>query len=190
VPTKTSSSRKSSPARRTSGSPRPEVLVSAEKLARKTREIGRRIARDYAGKELVLVGVLKGAFIFMADLARAIDLPVSCDFLRVSSYKGKETTGSVRFEFDLTQSIEGKHVILVEDIVDTGITAAAVIAQLQAKKPASLALCALMRKPSREKVAVPIDYLGFTIPDRFVIGYGLDFDGRYRNLPYLGVLKA
>jgi hypoxanthine phosphoribosyltransferase len=166
------------------------VLVSAEQLAAKVRSLGARIRRDYAGREIVLVGVLKGAFIFMADLARAIELPVTCDFLRVSSYRGTESTGSVRFEFDLTQSIEGKHVILVEDIVDTGITAAAVLAQLQAKQPASLALCALMRKPSREKVAVPIDYLGFTIPDQFVVGYGLDYDGRYRNLPYLGVLKS
>ena len=166
------------------------MLVSVEQLATKVRSLGARIRRDYAGREVVLVGVLKGAFIFMADLARAIDLPVTCDFLRVSSYRGTESTGSVRFEFDLTQSIEGKHVILVEDIVDTGITAAAVLAQLQAKQPASLALCALMRKPSREKVAVPIDYLGFTIPDQFVVGYGLDYDGRYRNLPYLGVLKS
>ncbi len=169
--------------------PRPDVLVSAERIHRKVQEIGRRITRDYAGREVVLVGVLKGAFIFMADLARSIDLPVTCDFLRASSYRGTESSGEVRLEFDLTQSIKGKDVILVEDIVDTGITAAALLAQLKAKKARSLALCSLMRKPSREKVAVPIDYLGFTIPDKFVVGYGLDFDGRYRNLAYLGVLR-
>jgi hypoxanthine phosphoribosyltransferase len=153
--------------------------------------LGRAIRADYRGRDLVLVGILKGSFIFMADLARAIDLPLTCDFMRVSSYgSGTTSNGTVKMDFDLSHPIRGKHVLLVEDIVDTGWTLAHVLKELRRKKPASLGLAALLQKPERTRVEVPIDYLGFTIPDRFVVGYGLDFDGRYRNLRHLAVLTA
>ncbi len=133
------------------------------------------------------MGVLHGSFIFMADLARAIGLPLTCDFLKVSSYAGTRSKGTVRFDFGPTRRIRGRHVILVEDIVDTGLTGRAVLDFLQARRPASLRLCALLRKVGRERVRVPVDYLGFTIPDVFVVGYGLDCDDCFRNLPYVGV---
>ena len=127
----------------------------------------------------------------MADLARAVDLPLTCDFLRVSSYgSGTVSSGAVRFELELARPIRGRHVLVVEDIVDTGLTASAVLAELRRRKPASLRLAALLQKPDRERVKVPIDYLGFRVPDRFVVGYGLDFDSKWRNLPYLGVLSG
>lgn len=163
-------------------------LIPERRLRLRVRALGRRIRRDYLGKDLVLVGVLKGAFVFMADLARAIDLPLRCDFLRVSSYTGTESNGSLRFEFDVTQPVKGKHVLLVEDVVDTGLTAAGVLEALRARKPASLRLCALLHKPSRAGLRLPIDYLGFEIPDRFVVGYGLDHEGLHRNLPYVAAL--
>jgi hypoxanthine phosphoribosyltransferase len=169
---------------------RPRPLVSERRLRARVRELGRRIAADYRGRELHLVGVLHGAFVFMADLARAIPLPLTCDFLRVSSYRsGTETSGSLRFELELARPVRGRHVLVVEDIVDTGLTATAVLAALRRRKPDSLRLCSLLHKPSRERAAVRIDYLGFTVPDRFVVGYGLDFDSRWRNLPYLGTLS-
>lgn len=167
------------------------VLIPERTLRQRVRELGRRISRDYRGKELVLVGVLKGCFVFMSDLGRAIELPVTFDFLRVSSYgSGTETSGTVRIEFDVTQPIRGKHVLLVEDIIDTGLTARSVLATLRSKRPASLRLCTLLHKPDRARVKIPIDYLGFTIPNEFVIGYGLDYAGRYRNLPYVAVLNG
>lgn len=167
------------------------VLIPEQAIRRRIRELGRQISRDYRGKELVLVGVLKGCFIFMSDLGRALGLPVTFDFLRVSSYgSGTETSGSVRIEFDVTQPIRGKHVLLVEDIIDTGLTARSVLATLRSKRPASLRLCTLLHKPDRTRVKIPIDYLGFTIPNEFVIGYGLDYAGRYRNLPYVAVLNG
>ncbi len=153
--------------------------------------MGRSIRADYKGRDLVVVGILKGSFIFMADLTRAIDLPLTCDFLRVSSYgSGTVSSGKVRMDFDLSHPIAGKHVLLVEDIVDTGWTLDHVLREIRRKRPASLKLAALLHKPDRTRVEVPIDYLGFTIPDRFVVGYGLDFDGRYRNLPHIAVLTA
>ncbi len=165
--------------------------ISERRLAARVRALGRSIRADYRGRDLVLVGVLKGSFIFMADLARAIDLPLTCDFMRVSSYGSRTTSsGSIKMEFDLSQPVKGKHVLLVEDIVDTGWTLDHVLKELRRKKPASLRLAALLHKPERTRVEVPIDYLGFTIPDRFVVGYGLDFDGRYRNLRHLAVLSA
>jgi hypoxanthine phosphoribosyltransferase len=167
------------------------ALISERRLRACVRALGRRIGREYRGRELVLAGVLKGSFIFMADLAREISLPLTCDFLRVSSYGwGTESTGDVRIEFDLTQPVKGKHVLLVEDIVDTGKTLGRVMEALRARGPASLRLCALLHKPARTVRRVPIDYLGFTIPDRFVVGYGLDLDGLHRNLPYIGVLNG
>jgi hypoxanthine phosphoribosyltransferase len=166
-------------------------FISARSLQARVRAMGRTIRADYRGRDLVLVGILKGSFIFMADLVRAINLPLTCDFMRVSSYgSGTVSNGRVRMEFDLSHPIRGKHVLLVEDIVDTGWTLDHVLRQLRRKKPASLRLAALLHKPDRTRVTVPIDYLGFKIPDRFVVGYGLDFDGRYRNLPHLAVLNA
>ncbi len=166
-----------------------QVLLSENKVRRRVQELGKEIARDYRGKELVLVGVLKGSFVFISDLGRAIDLPVTFDFLRVSSYQnGTKTSGTVRIDFDVTQPIRGKHVLLVEDIIDTGLTAKAVMDTLQSKRPASLKLCALLYKPDRARISTRIDYLGFTIPNEFVVGYGLDHAGRYRNLPCVAVL--
>jgi hypoxanthine phosphoribosyltransferase len=167
-----------------------EVRFSAEQIAARVRELGKQIAADYAGKEVVLVGVLKGSFIFMADLARAIDLPeLRVEFLGVQSY-GDETTSSgvVQITFDLTKPIDGKHVLIVEDIVDTGLTMDYLLDQMRTRHPASVKLCALLHKPSRAKKPCTIDYLGFTIPDLFVIGYGLDYAQKFRNLPYIGVL--
>ena len=166
-------------------------FISARRLQSRVAALGRTIRADYRDRDLVLVGILKGSFIFMADLARAINLPLTCDFMRVSSYgAGTASTGRVRMEFDLSHPIRGKDVLLVEDIVDTGWTLAHVIRELRRKKPSTLRLAALLHKPDRTRVTVPIDYLGFKIPDRFVVGYGLDFDGRYRNLPHLAVLNA
>jgi len=166
-------------------------FISERRLQARVRALGRAIRADYAGRDLVLVGILKGSFIFMADLARAIKLPLTCDFMRVSSY-GAETvsSGKIRMEFDLSHPVKGKDVLLVEDIVDTGWTLNHVLNELRRKKPASLKLAALLHKPARTRVEVPIDYLGFKIPDRFVVGYGLDFDGRYRNLRHVAVLNA
>ena len=166
-------------------------FITERRLQARVRALGRAIRADYRGRELVLVGILKGSFIFMADLARAIDLPLTCDFMRVSSYgSGTTSSGKIRMEFDLSHPIRGKDVLLVEDIVDTGWTLDHVLGELRKKKPSSLRLAALLQKPERARVKVPIDYLGFTIPDRFVVGYGLDFDGRYRNLRHLAVLDA
>jgi hypoxanthine phosphoribosyltransferase len=166
-------------------------LISAKRLQDRVRALGRAIRADYKGRDLVLVGILKGSFIFMADLARAINLPLTCDFMRVSSYgSGTVSSGRIRMEFDLSHPIRGKDVLLVEDIVDTGWTLDHVLRELRKKKPSSLRLAALLHKPDRTRVTVAIDYLGFRIPDRFVVGYGLDFDGRYRNLPHVAVLNA
>ncbi|MEY2667554.1 MAG: hypothetical protein RJA59_192 [Pseudomonadota bacterium] len=166
-----------------------EVLLPAERLRARVTEIGREITRDYQGKPLVLVGVLKGALVFLADLMRAIDLPVSLDFVGLSSYVGTRTSGTVELTSDLTRPIEGKHVILVEDIVDTGLTMQWLLRRLEERRPASLAVCALLVKPARARVVVPVRYRGFDIADEFVVGYGLDHEGRLRNLPFVGVVK-
>ena len=165
--------------------------ISAAQIAARVAELGAQITRDYADKELVLVGVLKGSFIFMADLARAIaKTDMRTEFLGVQSY-GDETSSSgvVQITFDLTKPIDGKHVLIVEDIVDTGLTMEYLLENLRTRHPASVRLCALLHKPSRVKKPCTIDYLGFTIPDLFVIGYGLDYAQNYRNLPYIGVLS-
>ena len=163
------------------------ALITERRLRARVRAIGRRIRRDYRGRDLVLVGVLKGSFVFMADLARAIGLPLMCDFMKISSYGSSTTSaGRLRFDFDVSHPLRGRHVLVVEDIVDTGYTAERALAEVRAKRPASLRLCALLHKPERGRVRVPIDYLGFSIPNRFVVGYGLDLDGLHRNLPYLG----
>ncbi len=171
-------------------------LIDEAALQARIAELGAKITTEYAGAlgpdgELVLVGILKGSFIFLADLARAIDLPVSVDFIGLSSY-GDATTSSgvVQLTQDLSRPIEGKHVLVVEDIVDTGLTMKYLLANLQTRKPASLRLASLLEKPSRAKVKIQVDFLGFSIEDKFVVGYGLDFKGRYRNLPFVGVLDA
>jgi len=163
------------------------VLLSEEALRARVKEMGARIARDYAGRRPVLVGVLKGSFVFMADLVRAIDLPLEVDFIGITSYEGTESTGVVRITQDLARSVEGKDVLLVEDIVDTGLSMRYLLDNLATRHPASVKVCALLEKPSRARVTVPIDYRGFAIEDVFVVGYGLDHDGTGRNLPFVGV---
>jgi hypoxanthine phosphoribosyltransferase len=166
-----------------------DVLLSEEALQARIREMGARITRDYTGKPLKLVGVLKGSFMFMADLARAIDLPLKVDFIGTSSYQGTKTSGVVRITNDLSRPVDGEHILLVEDIVDTGLTMQYLLENLATRHPASVKVCALLEKPARAKVQIPIDYKGFSIPDEFVVGYGLDWDGRFRNLPFLGVVR-
>jgi hypoxanthine phosphoribosyltransferase len=167
-----------------------EVMLSEEQLRRRIAELGVEITRDYAGEPLKLVGVLKGSFMFMADLSRAIDLPIKVDFIGTTSYQGTKSSGVVRITNDLSRPIEGEHVLLVEDIVDTGLTMRYLLENLGTRHPASVKVCALLEKPARAKVQVPIDYKGFTIPDEFVVGYGLDWDGRLRNLPFIGVVRG
>ena len=165
------------------------VLFDEDEIARRVRELGEAITRDYAGRAPVLIFVMKGALIFVADLIRCIDLPLRIDFLVVSSYGAGTTTGGVTVVTDLRGEISGRDVIVVEDIVDTGLTLQEVLGRLAARQPASLAVCTLLDKPARRRVPVDIRYVGFTIPDEFVIGYCLDYGERYRNLPFIGVLK-
>lgn len=169
----------------------PASLLSADVIAARVKELGAAITADYADKELAIVAVLAGSFIFAADLSRHIDLPLSVDFLGVRSYgDSTSTSGVVRITHDLMRPIEGKHVLIVEDIVDTGLTIRFLMDNLLTRRPASLRLASLLNKPERARVSVPIDYLGFTIEDVFVVGYGLDYAQRYRNLPYIGVLPG
>ena len=166
------------------------TLLSAEQIAARVRELGAEITREYAGKTLVLVCVLKGSFVFAADLARTIDLPVRIDFLGVRSYGvDTDTSGVVQITSDLSRPIEHEHVLLVEDIVDTGLTIAYLMDLLRTRGPVSVRVCALLHKPARARIEVKVDFLGFTIEDRFVVGYGLDFAERYRNLPYIGIVE-
>lgn len=166
-----------------------EILLSREDIARRVAELGKQITADYAGKKVHLVCVLKGAYTFLSDLARAIDLPITIDFLAVSSYgKGQSTSGEVQLTKDLDLSLEGKDVIVVEDIADTGITLNYLLSLLRSRRPASLKVAAFLSKPSRRQLDVPVDYVGFEVPDRFVVGYGLDHDQRYRNLPHVAVV--
>lgn len=166
------------------------VLFSTEELAKRVGEIGAEITADYAGKEILMIGVLRGAVLFMADLARAIQVPVAIDFMAVSSYgAGTSSSGVVRILKDLDESVEGKHVLVVEDIIDSGLTLNYLMDNLKSRKPASIKICTLLNKPERRKVDVDIAYNGFTVPDYFVIGYGLDYAEKYRNLPFIGILK-
>ncbi len=168
-----------------------DVLISASQLQARVAEMGAEITRDYHRKPLKLVGVLKGCFMFMADLARAIDLPIKVDFMGTTSYQGAtSSSGVVRITSDVSRPIEGEHVLLVEDIVDTGLTMRYLLDNLATRKPASLRVCALLEKPARARVPIAIDYKGFSIPDEFVVGYGLDWDGRFRNLPFIAVVKG
>ena len=169
---------------------RVEVLVPEADLRARVRALGEQITRDYAGKSLVTVGVLKGSFVFLADLVRAIDLPLAVDFVGISSYQGTRSSGVVQITSDLARPIEDKDVLLVEDIVDTGLTMRYLLDNLATRGPASLKVCALLEKPSRAQVAIPIEYRGFVIGDEFVVGYGLDWDGRMRNLPFIGVPRS
>jgi hypoxanthine phosphoribosyltransferase len=168
-----------------------EILLSEEQIQAKVLELGRRISDDYAGRELTLVSVLKGSLPFMADLMRSITIPVQIDLMEVSSYGGAatESSGLVRILKDLSSSIDGRHVLIVEDIIDTGLTLNYLVRYLRGKNPASLRICTLLDKPARRLVEIPVDYTGFTIDDRFVVGYGLDFGEFYRNLRYVGVLR-
>jgi hypoxanthine phosphoribosyltransferase len=167
-----------------------EVMISAEELQRRIGEMAAEITRDYQGEDIVVVGVLKGCVLFMADLVRRIHVPLTLDFLRVSSYEGEKSSGVVRFDFDLTQPIGGKHVLIVEDIIDTGLTMTFLLETLQLRHPKSLKLCSLLDKPANRRKDVEIHYRGFEIPPRFVIGYGLDLDGLYRNLPFIGAKRG
>jgi hypoxanthine phosphoribosyltransferase len=167
-----------------------EVLIDEQAIAAKVRELGKAIADDYRGKDVVLVSILKGALPFLADLMRQMPIPLALDFLEVSSYgEATESSGVVRILKDLAKPIEGRDVVVVEDILDTGQTLAYVIEHLRSKQPASVRLCTLLDKPARRIVPIRIDYRGFEIPDKFVVGYGLDYAERYRNLPFIGVLK-
>ena len=167
-----------------------EPLISTEQIARRVREMGAQIERDYQNKELVLLGVLKGSYMFISDLARSIDLPLSIDFIGLSSYgEATESSGVVKITSDLAKPIENKHVLIVEDIVDTGLTMRYLLDNLATRRPASVKLCTLLHKPSRARTRIPIDYLGFQIEDRFVVGYGLDHEDKYRNVPFIGVLR-
>jgi hypoxanthine phosphoribosyltransferase len=168
-----------------------EVLLSEEQIQAKVVELGARISADFDGRELTLVSVLKGSLPFMADLMRAITIPVQIDLMEVSSYGGTatESSGLVRILKDLSSSIDGRDVLIVEDIIDTGLTLNYLVRYLRGKNPSSLRICTLLDKPARRLVEIPIDYLGFEIPDRFVIGYGLDYGERYRNLRFVGVLR-
>jgi hypoxanthine phosphoribosyltransferase len=166
-------------------------IVTQEQMRMRIRELGRQITADYAGKELILVGVLKGAYAFYADLARAIRIPMRVDFLVVTSYAGKpKSSGKVKMVTDLTEDIAGRDVLLVEDIVDSGLTAQYLVKTLNKRKPRSIKICSLLSKLERREKTVFIDYVGFEIPNKYVVGYGLDYQQQYRNLPYLAVLDT
>jgi hypoxanthine phosphoribosyltransferase len=167
-----------------------EILIGEDELQARIRALGAEISEDYQGRELLLVGVLKGAVFFMADLMRSISVACEIDFMAISSYgAATDSSGVVRILKDLDINIEGRHVLVVEDIIDSGLTLSYLLRNLESREPASLEICALLTKPDRREVDVPVRYIGFEIPNRFVIGYGLDFAERYRNLPYVGVLR-
>jgi hypoxanthine phosphoribosyltransferase len=166
-----------------------EILIDADTLQARIQELGEEITGDYQGKELLLVGVLKGAVFFMADLMRSISVPCEIDFMAISSYGAStDSSGVVRILKDLDINIEGRHVLVIEDIIDSGLTLSYLIRNLESREPAGLEVCALLTKPERREIDVDVRYVGFEIPNKFVIGYGLDFAERYRNLPYVGVL--
>lgn len=167
-----------------------EILVTEQQLQQKIQELGAAISRDYAGKDLLLVAILKGSVVFMADLMRAVTIPCNIDFMVVSSYgKGTSTSGLVKIVKDLDQDLNGKHVLIVEDILDTGVTLSNLVPMLKMRNPASVKICTILDKPSRRKADIEADYRGYQIPDEFAVGYGLDYAENYRNLPYVGVLK-
>ena len=165
------------------------ILITEEEIREKIRAVGEQISRDFEGKDPLFVGVLKGCFIFMADLLRSVDIRCSMDFMAVSSYSGTKSTGTVRINKDLSEDIAGRHIIIVEDILDSGVTRNYLKSFLMQRNPASIHIATLMDKPARRKAPVYADYSCFEVPDAFVVGYGLDYNERYRNLPYIGVLK-
>ena len=165
------------------------ILISEEEIQKKVAEMGKKISQDFRDKDPLFVGVLKGCFIFMADLMRYVDIRCSMDFMAVSSYSGTSSTGAVKINKDLSEDIEGRHVIIVEDILGSGVTLSYLKQYLMVRKPASISIATLMDKPARRKADVYADYSCFEIPDAFVVGSGLDYNERYRNLPYIGVLK-
>ena len=165
------------------------VLISEEEILEKVAAMGKQISEDYRGKNPLFVGVLKGCFIFMSDLLRHVDIHCTMDFMSVSSYQGTNSTGAVKINKDLNQDIEGRHIIIVEDILDSGLTLSYLKGYLMNRKPASIAIATLLDKPARRKADVYADYSCMEVPDAFVVGYGLDYNETYRNLPYIGVLK-
>jgi hypoxanthine phosphoribosyltransferase len=166
-----------------------ECLLPADAIARRVAELGRQISADYAGRRPVLVGVLTGAWVFLADLVRQLSIPVRCDFLKAASYgAGTHTSGQVRILLDVTTPIAGEHVLLVEDIVDTGTCIQRLLDHLAAKRPADVRVCTLLDKPPRRTVPVPVDYVGFVVPDRFIVGYGIDWNERHRELPFVAAI--
>jgi hypoxanthine phosphoribosyltransferase len=166
-----------------------EILIDEETLAARVAELGTEVSADYQGRDLLLIGVLKGAVFFMADLMRHLTVPCEVDFMAISSYgDSTDSSGIVRILKDLDINIEGRHVLVVEDIIDSGLTLSYLMRNLESREPATLEVCALMTKPARREIDVPVRYVGFEIPNRFVVGYGLDFAERYRNLPYVAVL--
>jgi hypoxanthine phosphoribosyltransferase len=168
-----------------------EILIDEDRLRSRVVELGDEISADYAGRDLLLIGVLKGAVFFMADLMRMLTIPCEIDFMAISSYGAQtDSSGVVRILKDLDINIEDRHVLVVEDIIDSGLTLSYLMRNLEAREPATLEVCALLTKPDRREIDVPVRYIGFEIPNRFVVGYGLDFAERYRNLPYVGVLDS
>ena len=166
------------------------ILISEEEIAKRVKELGKQLTEDYKGKELLVVGILKGCMLFLSDLVRTIDLPLTLDFMVVSSYGATtKSSGVVRIVKDLEREIEGKDVLIVEDIVDTGLTLSYLVENFKARNPKSVKVCSLLDKPDRRKAQVEIQYIGFKIPDEFVVGYGLDYGENYRNLPFVCVLK-
>ncbi|HZW83355.1 MAG TPA: hypoxanthine phosphoribosyltransferase [Candidatus Deferrimicrobium sp.] len=167
-----------------------KILLTEEEIRAKVRELGEKITQDYTGQNLLVIGILKGAVIFMSDLVREIKTPHSFDFMAVSSYGiSTESSGVVRIMKDLERSVEAYHILIVEDIIDTGLTLKYLLENLRSRNPLSVKVCTLLDKPSRRKADVKADYNGFTIPDEFVVGYGLDYNERFRHLPYIGILK-
>jgi hypoxanthine phosphoribosyltransferase len=166
------------------------ILITSEEIGARVRELGQQITNDYAGQEILMIGVLRGAVIFMADLARSIKRPMDIDFMAISSYgMATNSSGVVRIIKDLDEVVEGRHILIIEDIIDSGLTLNYLVDNIKSRKPASVRICTLLSKPDRRKVNVTVDYNGFIIPDHFVVGYGLDYAGKYRNLPFIGVLK-
>lgn len=167
-----------------------EILITPSQIQARVKELGREITNDYKGRDVVLVGILKGCFVFISDLVKNIDLDMAIDFMMISSYDGeRQSSGVVRILLDLRQPVENKDVIIVEDIVDSGLTINYLIKAMKARRPKSVEVCTLLNKPSCRKINVKLRYVGFEIPDKFVVGYGLDYKEYYRNLPYIGILK-
>ena len=166
------------------------ILITSEEIGARVRELGQQITNDYAGQDILMIGVLRGAVIFMSDLARAIKRPIDIDFMAISSYgMSTSSSGVVRILKDLDEVVQGRHLLIVEDIIDSGLTLNYLVENLKSRKPASVRICTLLSKPDRRKVDVQVDYNGFIIPDYFVVGYRLDYAGKYRNLPFIGILK-